>query len=153
MKHLAAACIMLAILPAGAVAAGADLRLIPVPRTTLYPGDLVTPSAVMLKRFTFPPGAEARYVSDPSQLGGKEARRTLAAGKPIAFASLRNPEVVKKGRPAPGVYAVNGLVIFAQLVPLQSGAAGERIEARNADSGKVVPAVIQPDGSLRVEAP
>lgn len=153
MRRADAAILLSAVLAVTVPCHGAESRLIPVPKVTLYPGDPVSPSAIGLKRFIFPAGAEARFASDPSQLAGKSARRTLVAGKPIAFINLRNPDVVRQGQPAPAQFAGGGLSISAQLVPLQSGTAGDRIEARNSDTGRVVIAVIQADGSLLVGAP
>lgn len=136
-----------------AIDAHAGNRMIPVPQVTIYPGEPVSLRAISMRSFNFPAAAEATYVSDPAQLAGRFARRTLVAGRPIAFSHLRGEEKIKPGRTAPAIYSDGGLVISGQLVPLQAGEAGQQIEARNPDSGQTVMAIIQDDGSLRVAGP
>lgn len=151
VKRLAVLLGLCAALAAPAGAASGK-RMIPVPRVTLYPGDPLSPDILVLKSFVFPSGAEARYASDPAQLSGKFAKRTLIAGKPVALAHVHNGQVVKQGRPVVAVYTDLGLTISGELIPLESGEVGQRIAARNPSSGSTVTAVVQADGTLAVDS-
>ena len=129
------------------------VRMLPVPQVTLYPGDAITMAVLTAKKFRMPVGSEASYVISEGQLEGKFARRTLIAGRPIVLTAVRNAESVKQGKPAFAAYAEDGLVITGSLVPLQTAEAGQTIQARNAETGLVVQAEVQADGTLRINLP
>nr|PZN45134.1 MAG: flagella basal body P-ring formation protein FlgA [Pseudomonadota bacterium] len=136
---------MAAFVPAVALA-----EMLPVPVTTIRPGDIITES--MLTERSFPDGYTTRFASviDASQVIGKSARRTLLPGSPIPYNAVSSPEVVKRGAAARLVFEAEGLVITALGTPLQSAGAGEHVRVRNVDSGLVVSGIVQPDGSIRV---
>lgn len=133
--------------------AAADTRNLPVPNVTLYPGDAINTQGLSLKVFSGNPSIWANYVLDAEALAGKEARRTLVAGQPIALAAIKTPDVVKRGVATRAVLRSGGLEITTLLTPLASGAAGEVVEARNIESGITVPATVMADGSLLVSTP
>ena len=139
-----------------ALAAGAtasEVRTLPVPAVTLYPGDAVTSGVLTGKNFRMPEGADRKFATKHTQLEGKFARRTLVAGRPISLMSLRNEETVQRGVPSRAVYTEDGLTISTTLMPLQSGETGQTIQARNIDTGRIVRAEVSADGSLRISQP
>ena len=132
------------------VPAAAELRSLPVPALTLYPGDRISPDVMAGKVFSVNAANLQSYVIELRQLDGKYARRTLVAGQPIALASIKERDAVQKGITAPAIYQSGGLVITTVLMPLESGAAGQLIQARNTESGLIVQARVGEDGSLIV---
>lgn len=131
----------------------ADVRDIPVPRITLYPGDTITDGVLLDKKFRMPDGSASTYATSRSQLRGKIARRLLVAGRPIVLNATRGEQLVRQGKPALARYVDDGLEISASLIPLQSAEAGETVDARNAETGIVVRSEVQADGTLRVLEP
>jgi flagella basal body P-ring formation protein FlgA len=91
-------------------------------------------------------------VSSISEVSGKEAKRTLAAGKPIPLNALKAPDVVKRGQLARAVYRTQGLEITTSLTPLEDAPAGAIVKARNPETGITVEALVAPGGELLVEA-
>jgi flagellar basal body P-ring formation protein FlgA len=130
----------------------ADVRSLPVLSVTLYPGDAIAASQLMDKRFTGNTKVFSAYVQEPREIEGKFARRTIVAGLPIARTAIKDRDVVYQGTPTLAVLKMQGMVISTTLLPLESGAAGQAIRARNPDSGLTVVAVAEEDGTLRVGA-
>ena len=138
---------------AAALLAAAPLRAaetVLTPTRVIYPGeplgqDSVEP--VTLKRPIRDAGAVA---TDLAAVEGKVARRTLVPGKLIPVSALREPWAVEAGRPVEAVFAKGGLSISLSATALQSGAAGDFVRLRNADSGKTFSGTVMPDGTVRV---
>jgi flagella basal body P-ring formation protein FlgA len=130
----------------------AEVRNLPVLTVTLYPGDAISPSLLAEKRFTGNARVFSGFVQQAREIDGKFARRTIVAGLPIAQAAIKDRDVVFQGTATTAVLNMAGMVISTTLVPLESGAAGQSIRARNPDSGLTVTAIAQGDGTLRVGA-
>ena len=128
-------------------------HLLPVPRVTIYPGDVITENMLSDRPFF---GAEYEgggFAGSQNDLVGKVARQTLLPHLPIAATAVREPHAVVQGRPAV-VYCQSGtLIISATAMPLQAGMAGEVISLRNTDSGTTIRGVVQADGTVRVGMP
>jgi flagellar basal body P-ring formation protein FlgA len=140
------------MLLAGATASSAlaDGGEVPVPRITLYPGDIIV-NEILVDRKIAPgsPRAGAVFESRESVLG-KVARRTLFAGQPIPVNGIREPYAVTQGAPVLIVFEANGLVITARGTALQSGGVGDAVSVRNISSGAIIVGSAQADGSVRV---
>lgn len=149
----AAGVLAASLLAADGMASDAVRQLLPVPKVTLYPGDPLLPSSISEKLFKVPAAATLTFAMRKEQLAGKVARRTLPAGRPIALRGIRNVEVVKQGRPVQAVYAEDGLIISAEVMPLQSGEPGQVVQARNMDSGRLLQGTVRADGTLAIEVP
>jgi flagellar basal body P-ring formation protein FlgA len=147
MRWLLAAALLFA---AHDAAAGTHALLVPV--KTIYPGEAVTAVAMAEKLYTLDDALLSNWVTAAQQVRGKQARRTLAAGKPIALTALKTPDAVLRGRPARATYRAPGLEIATTLVPLDDAAAGEQVSARNPETGIVVEAEVLANGELLVEA-
>ena len=81
---------------------------------------------------------------------GKVARRTLVAGKPIPNNGFVEPSLLTRGVTTEARFQSGGLTISALVMPLQNGALGAMVQARNIDSGQVITGVVQSDGTLLV---
>ena len=75
---------------------------------------------------------------DDYKLVGKQAVRTLKAGKPVSEKDVREEVIVGKGQDVLVVYKNKGLQITSKMEALEDGAKGERIKLLNTKSGKEV---------------
>ncbi len=135
----------------GAVPALAE-TLVVVPNRVIYPGQTITSDALDLVPLR-------RKLSDPSgvlydreEAVGQVASRTLLPGRMIPVGSMRQAYLVEPGKPVEVRFVQGGLQISITGVSLQSGAAGEMIRVRNADTGVVFSGIVMADGSVRVSA-
>lgn len=128
----------------------ADRIAFVVPSATVYPGQIVSDTALLEKQFFISAPAASQYVLSQDQATGKVARKTLLPGKPILVSALGEPSLVKRGVPAPLVFTSGTLVITAMGTPLESGAAGDFIKIRNIDSGIIVSGTVLADGRIQV---
>lgn len=131
-------------------AAFADMRDIPVPAVVVYAGDQIVQGMLVDKPFSVPDAAAKNYVLLRRQIEGLYAKRTLLPGKPIPLAYVKQKDSVVQGVLTKATFEMNGLVISTFLVPLQSGVAGELIDARNPEYGRTIKALVKSDGSLQV---
>jgi flagella basal body P-ring formation protein FlgA len=133
-------------------AAAAETQHLPVPKITLYPGDVIGAEVLTLKSFVT--GAELGPVTQTLEaLIGKVARRTLIAGQPIPQTYVRARELIQKGKPIRVVFSDGGLTISSVAIPLQAGSAGDVLSLRNVDSGTVIKGIVGADGTVRVAGP
>ncbi len=148
LTHLAPAVVVLSL--TAAQVAMAEERVLPVPSVTIYPGDTINES--MLKDRTFPENYRYRtaVIESPRVLAGKMARRTLLPGEPIPMSAVDDPKLVTRGVQAQIVFEEGGLTIMGTGIPLQSGAMGETIQVKNADSGRIITGRVQSDGRIRI---
>jgi flagella basal body P-ring formation protein FlgA len=151
MKRLVLAAVAVASATLAAPAAWAEL--LPVPAVTIYPGDVVADA--MLTDREYPAGTAGRYpiAAHHADVVGKVARRTLLAGRAIPNNSVAEPDLVTRGTATRAVFVEGALSIETVVMPLQNGALGALVQARNTDTGKVVVGAVQADGTLRIGTP
>lgn len=147
--HLIAAVICLA----GALPAYAGQVLLPVPRVTIYPGQVIEKG--MLVERAFRSGSAEQAVATPSSDGliGKVARQTLLPGRPVTQAALRAPHAITQGQAAMVIFQSGALTITGSAIALQSGATGDVVSVRNVDSGRIIKGTIGSDGAVHVGGP
>lgn len=133
---------------AGTSHAAAQQIQLPVPRITVYPGDVISDD-ILVDR-AFPTSLGEAVHGDRHTLVGMVARFTLLPGQPIGINAVRVPQVVQQGKAALVVFQAGGLVISATAVALQSGATGDVVSLRNSESGATIRGVVQADGTIRV---
>lgn len=138
------------VLAASAASPRAAELMIPVPAAVIYAGQAMDEAALADKLFNVPEGAEGRFAIDRQQLKGLFARRALLPGKPIAISHLKPKETILQGVATPAIYSSGGVTITTLLVPMQPGAVGDIIDARNPQAGTIVKARVSEDGSLLV---
>jgi flagellar basal body P-ring formation protein FlgA len=128
----------------------ADGGEVPVPRITLYPGDVIV-NEMLVDRKIAPGSPKAGAVFETREaVLGKVARRTLFAGQPIPVNGIRDPYAVTQGSPVLIVFETDSLVITARGTALQSGKVGDPVSVRNVSSGAVVVGIARADGSVCV---
>ncbi len=134
-------------------ATAARAESLPVPAVTIYPGDLVGDE--MLTDRQYPDGTAGRYpvIAIRAEVVGKVARRTLLAGRAIPSNAVAEPDLVTRGSATRAVFGTGGLSIETVVMPLQNGALGALVQARNTETGRVVVGTVEADGSLRIGTP
>jgi flagellar basal body P-ring formation protein FlgA len=144
---------LLVLVGTAQVGLAADGIVLPVPTTTIYPGEIIDDT--MITDRTVQPAQVGRMMIVPhrSELVGKVARRTLLPGRPVPTVAVAVPDLVPRGAPIEMVFQEGGLTILAQARTLEAGSAGDVIKVRNLDSGLIINATVQADGTVRVGKP
>ena len=130
----------------------AELEL-PVPRVTIYPGDVIGNDHLVERAFIAHTVARATVYDRRQAVIGKVARRTLLPGQPIPIAGTREPYVVAQGNVALVVFQTAGLTITTNAMALQNGGTGDVVTLRNIDSGAIIKGTVASDGTVRLGAP
>src|SRR5690625_824179 len=141
------AAVMISGFSASALAAG---LILPVPVMTIYPGEIIDSSMVEERALRASGVGRHIVVQDRAGLIGKTARRTLLPGQPVPANAIETPPLVARGASVAIVFQEGGLIIRAQATSLEAGSPGDIIRVRNLDSGIMVNATVQTDGSVRV---
>jgi flagellar basal body P-ring formation protein FlgA len=148
MALLVLSLLLLAVQPARS----AELEL-PVPRLTLYPGDVIGDDQIMERAFIAHTVARSTIHETREALIGKVARRTLLPGQPIPINGVRDPYLVTQGKNALVVFEEGGLTITANAMALQNGGIGDLVNLRNVDSGTIIKGTVAADGTVRLAGP
>jgi flagella basal body P-ring formation protein FlgA len=138
---------------AGAHAAAAATLDLPVPRITIYPGDVIAADQLMDRAFLAHTVTRSAVFENRDVLVGKVARRTLLPGQPVPLNAIRDPYLVNQGKSSLVVFEAAGLTITMQAIALQNGVPGEVVSLRNPDSGVIIRGVVERDGTVRLGAP
>jgi len=149
---LATALFVLSLLLAAQPARAAELEL-PVPRLTIYPGDVIGDDQIMERAFIAHTVARSTIHAAREALVGKVARRTLLPGQPIPINGVRDPYVVTQGKNALVVFEAGGLTITTNAMALQNGGIGDLVTLRNIDSGTIIRGTVASDGTVRLAGP
>jgi flagella basal body P-ring formation protein FlgA len=160
MMFRRARCVAIALLAAAGLAAGflpvmqasADgLGYAVVPTEIIYPGDVISSGQLELVEVTNPnlAGDYAKAIKDVT---GMVSKRTLLAGRTISVSGLREPFAVTRGANVRLVMSVGPMTITAAGTPLDDGAVGDMVRARNMDSGIIVSGTVLENGTIRVVA-
>lgn len=144
---LAGAAIFAAALPAQAGSLGYAV----VPRTTIYPGETVSESAVQEVEVTNP-NLAGGYARSVHEVVGQVAVRTLLPGRTIQVSSVREPYAMTRGANVRLVFSLGPMTISAAGSPLTDAAVGDVIRARNLDTGVIVSGTVMADGTIHVVA-
>lgn len=124
--------------------------VLPVPVVTIYPGEIIDRSMVEERAVRASGVGRHIMVQDRSGLIGKTARRTLLPGHPVPANAVETPPLVARGASVAIVFQEGGLTILAQARSLEAGSPGDLIRVRNLDSGIMINATVQPNGTVRV---
>ena len=138
---------------AGALPAHAGQVLLPVPRVTIYPGQVIEKGMLVERAFRSESAEQAVATPSSDGLVGKVARQTLLPGRPVTQAALREPHAITQGQAAMVIFQSGALTITGSAIALQSGAAGDVVSVRNVDSGRIIKGTIGSDGAVHVGGP
>jgi flagella basal body P-ring formation protein FlgA len=133
-------------------ARAAELEL-PVPRVTIYPGDVIGDEHLAERAFIAHTVARSTVYEARQAVLGKIARRTLLPGQPIPINGTRDAYVVAQGNMALVVFETAGLTITTNAMALQNGGIGDVVTLRNVDSGTIIKGTVASDGTVRLGAP
>jgi flagella basal body P-ring formation protein FlgA len=126
---------------------------LPVPRITIYPGQVIDERMLEERPFRVTGTLRETVASSSATLVGKVARQTLLPGKPIDTGSLREPHAVTQGQAAVIIFQSGALTITGSAIALQSGGTGDVVSVRNVDSGRIIKGTIGEDGAVHVGDP
>ena len=135
-----------------ATSARADQEIV-VPRATIYPGDRLSVGLLEVRQIPDKAPSADSVFSDPEDLQGMIARRTLLVGRPIPLDAVRPEPIIRQGEPVSISYQTSGILIQLSATALQSGGVGQTISVRNSDTGRIIKGRIQPDKTLIVTSP
>ncbi len=138
---------------AGVLSARAAGVQVPVPRVTIYPGQVIEQRMLVDQAFRSSAAVRMSAASSSDALVGKVARQTLLPGHPIDLSAVREPYVVTQGQAALVVFQSGGLTITGNALALQSGGPGDVVSVRNIDSGRTIKGTIGADGVVHVGDP
>ena len=137
------------ICPASAISANSDL--VPIPKTVIYPGDIINDDMLVDTDPARCAGSSNDAVRDRAQILGKAAQQTLLPGRFIPATAIASPRLVRYGSEVELVYIDGGLLILATGSALQEGRLGDMVKVRNSETGLTVTGVVQADGRVRVK--
>lgn len=138
---------------AGVLSAHAGQLQLPVPRVTIYPGQVIVKGMLAERAFRSGSVDEASATSSSDALIGKVARQTLLPGRPINQGAIREPHAVTQGQAALIIFQSGALTITGSAIALQSGGTGDVVSVRNVDSGRIIKGTIGADGAVHVGGP
>jgi flagellar basal body P-ring formation protein FlgA len=95
-------------------------------------------------------GLDAAFLSDPVELRGRFARRTLAAGTTLTVDMLTPNFLVRRGQEVMLLAGAGGIEVRASGRALEDAPAGARLKVQNLSSMRVVEGVVAGDGQVRV---
>jgi flagella basal body P-ring formation protein FlgA len=136
-----------------AASAGPAQVELPVPRVTIYPGQVIEERMLIEKAFRSSNGVDTSMAATRAVLVGKIARQTLLPGRPVTVNAIREPFTVTQGQAALFVFQSGGLTISGNGLALQSGGSGDVVSVRNIDSGRIIKGTIGADGAVHVGDP
>nr|WP_075855190.1 flagellar basal body P-ring formation chaperone FlgA [Rhizobium hainanense] len=138
--------------PVGAMSAdGPSLGTAVVPTETIYPGDIISSGQLEEVEVTNP-NLSGDYAKRLREVTGLVSKRTLLPGRTISISALRQPYAVTRGSNVRLVMSMGSMTITAAGTPLDDGAVGDNVRARNMDSGIIVNGTVLQNGTIRVVA-
>ncbi|WP_298242388.1 flagellar basal body P-ring formation chaperone FlgA [uncultured Bradyrhizobium sp.] len=128
----------------------AEEKRLPVPAVSIRAGELIRDDMITERAFAPSLLGVAMFIEGRQVLVGRMARRALLPGQPIPSNAVEDPWTVARGAMVKVVVEDSGLSIVTYGAAMQSGAAGALIPVRNTDTGVIIRAVVQPDGTVKV---
>lgn len=141
--------VMLSSVPG--IAGAQELGVALVPLRTIFPGEVLSASAVKPVEVTNPNLTDG-YARSVHEIEGMISRQTLLPGRTIPVSALRMPWAVTRGASVRIKFAMGNMTISAAGTPLQDAAVGDLVRVRNIDSGVIVSGTVMNDGSVQVMA-
>lgn len=115
-------------LPHGVILQASDLRIVRRDLSRVAPG----------------------YLTQVKQAVGMVLLRPFAPGNPLNESALKPRQLVRRGERVTIIAELNGLVVRSAGTALMNGAYGQLIQVRNARSRRVIDAVVNALGSVKV---
>lgn len=93
----------------------------------------------------------ANYVDPKAMIIGQELKRAIREGEPLRLSYLELPKIVQRGDRVTLEAQALGLNVAAPGLAMANGKVGERIQVKNAQSNKIVDALVIAPGRVRVK--
>ncbi|HMW46898.1 MAG TPA: flagellar basal body P-ring formation chaperone FlgA [Cellvibrionaceae bacterium] len=93
----------------------------------------------------------ANYVDPTAVIVGQELKRSMREGEPLRLSYLELPKIVQRGDRVTLEAQALGLNVAAPGLAMANGKVGERIQVKNAQSNKIVDALVIAPGRVRVK--
>ena len=122
-----------------------------VPTEAIYPGDVISSGQLEEVEITNP-NLTGDFARSIDEVVGRVSKRTLLSGRTIAISALRQPFAVTRGSNVRLVMSMGAMTISAAGTPLDDGSIGDKVRARNMDSGIIVNGTVLENGTIRVVA-
>ncbi len=145
--------VVVALLLAVMAPAAAATMDLPVPRTTIYPGDTISADQIMDRAFLAHTVTRSTVFDSREALIGKVARHRLLPGQPVPVNAIRDAYLVNIGKASLVTFEVDGLSITMHAIAMDNGAIGDVVKLRNPDSGVIIQGTVGRDGTVRLGAP
>lgn len=121
-----------------------------VARRSMRRGEVPTAADVEVARRRVP-GLASEFLVEGAELGRWRLRRPIGAGEALAGDMLESPPLVRRGQRVTAVSRSTGVEIRVTAEAMASAAAGDRLQLRNASSGKLLEGTVQPDGTVAIQ--
>lgn len=122
-----------------------EVSIVAVPVHRVRRGTVITEQDVEMRSVPIRK-LDSTTMTEMSDLIGMAARRTLRAGDPVRTRDIEEPKIVRKNATVTVQLKSRGLVLTVRGTALQSGAMGDTITIRNANSNRIINArVIGPE--------
>lgn len=89
-------------------------------------------------------------LSDPASLIGLALTRSIRSGEALGRADARPSIVVKRNSSLTGSYSFPGGQVYAKLIAMENGKAGDWIDLENPQSGRKLRGRVMPDGTVEI---
>ena len=119
-----------------------------VSKRTIYPGQIIDAIDLKSVELIRKPLIKYKFVTQPQQLIGLQAKRTILPGRFIRVGSAEMAPLVKAGSLNRVQFRSGVLAISLVCVALTDAAAGDAVRMRNPTSGKIFTAQVQEDGTI-----
>jgi flagella basal body P-ring formation protein FlgA len=129
-----------------------SIRSLPVPTTTIYPGEVIEADHLTSRKFQTTAQSLSGIATDEQQILGKETRRRLIAGRPVSLAALTKPVTIRRGAAGIAFYREDGFSISTPVIALEDGSSGDIINVRATANGSVIQVEVRSNGELAVLA-
>lgn len=124
--------------------------IVAVAAHSLARGHIVTESDLEFARMNIR-SSGAGLIKDPDRIIGKQLKRSLQTGNPLRLSHLKLPHVVKKGQKVSLQVKHKSLSVVANGMAMDNGEVGQQIKVQNANSKRIVDAVVVAPGVVEVQ--
>ncbi len=114
-----------------------EVSSIAVPIRNMRRGEVITEQDVEIRNVPVRK-IDGTTLTEMSDLVGMAARQSLRTGKPIRVRDIEEPKIVRKNTTVTVQLKSRGLVLTVRGTALQSGAMGDTINIRNANSNRII---------------
>lgn len=112
-------------------------------------GTLLTKSDVKLAKWDLARLTQG-YIENLDHGLGMELKRNIAAGRPLTPASIKKPQIIKRGQRVSIIVRSGRMEVRMAGEALAQGAAGDRIRVVNLSSKQKLEGVVTPSGEVKV---